>query len=309
MTRVVLLSATDDLRSLQAQLREQAPDLEVFMQGEPGATEAEVAACWRPPVGSLGALENLRLVHSVAAGIDNLLHDPSLPLHVPVCRIVDPDHRQGMAEYVLWGVLHFHRHFDEVLARQPSGRWQTPPQRTALECRVGVLGLGALGAHAAGLLAQLGFSVRGWARSAKDIASVETYAGPEQLPAFLDGLHILVCLLPLTAETRGLLDAQAFARLAPGAGLINCGRGEHVVRADLLDALDSGQLRGAVLDVFEEEPLPADDPLWRHPRLSLTPHMASVASEASVARQLIANIRRLEQGEPLLNSADPRNGY
>jgi len=309
VTRVVLLSATDDLRPLQALLREQAPDLEVCLEGEPGAAEAEIAACWRPPVGSLGALEHLRLVHSIAAGIDNLLHDPSLPLHVPVCRIVDSDHRQGMAEYVLWSVLHFHRHFDEVLARQPSGQWQTPPQRPALECRVGVLGLGVLGAHAAGLLAQLGFSVRGWARSAKDLAGVETYAGAEQLPAFLDGLHILVCLLPLTTETRGLLDAQAFARLAPGAGLINCGRGEHVVRADLLEALDSGQLRGAVLDVFEQEPLPADDPLWRHPRLSLTPHMASVASEASVARQLIANIRRLEQGEPLLNRADPRNGY
>jgi glyoxylate/hydroxypyruvate reductase A len=309
MTAIVLVSGSSDLSTLRTAITALAPDLPVFMHGEPEAERADIAACWCPAPGSLGQYSNLRLVQSIAAGIDNVLRDPSRPADVPLCRIVDADHRQGMTEYVIWAVLHFHRGLDQVMANQPHTRWEEPVQQPASACTVGVLGLGALGAHAAAALAGMGFSVRGWARSPKRLEGIATFAGAGQLNAFLEGLNLLVCLLPLTDETRGLLHADTFAQLAPGAALVNCGRGEHVVLPDLLAALDSGQLRGAVLDVFDHEPLPADDPLWRTPGIVITPHMASSASREGIARQVVANARRLQTGEALLNQADPQRGY
>lgn len=309
MTGVVLISASDDLSTLRLAIQALAPELPVYLHGEPAAEQAQVAACWCPAPGSLGAYPRLRLVQSIAAGIDHVLRDGSRPPGVPVCRIVDADHRQGMTEYVLWAVLHHHRRMDQVLANQAEARWVEPGQRSAALCQVGVLGLGALGAHAASALASLGFSVRGWARSVKALPGVRSYAGAAELEPFLDGLDMLICLLPLTEQTCGLLDARVFARLAPGAVLVNCGRGEHLVVPDLLAALDSGRLRGAVLDVFEQEPLPADDPLWQTPGVVITPHMASSASPGSIARQVVENVRRLQAGQPLLNEADPEAGY
>lgn len=306
--RLILLSRDADLRPLRELIQREAPDLVVSLPGDPGAECASMAVCWNPPEGSLGALPELRLVHSIAAGIDNLLRDSSLP-DVPVCRVVDPDLRQGMAEYVLWGVLHYHRHLDQMLAQQPKRIWKEPAQRPAKACHVGVMGLGALGSYCATLLAGMGFQTRGWARSPKMITGVQTWAGPEGLAGFLDGLDVLVCLLPLTNETRGLINADTLSRLAPGAALINCGRGEHLLLPDLLAALESGQLRGALLDVFEQEPLAADDPLWTTPGLTLTPHMASSASLECIARQVVVNFRRVQAGEPLLNQADPHAGY
>ncbi|WP_462379156.1 2-hydroxyacid dehydrogenase [Pseudomonas sp. Marseille-QA0892] len=308
MTRIVLLSEDIDMIDVRDALRAQAPDLQVSLQGEPGAFEAEVAACWNPPAGSFARMPNLRLVHSIAAGIDNLRRDPTLP-DVPVCRIVDPEHRQGMAEYVLWGVLHFHRHMDRILANQVRRIWDMPAQQPASARTIGVMGLGALGGHVAQTLAERGFHVRGWARSAKKLDGVETYAGERSLADFLTGLDMVVCLLPMTEQTRGVLDARAFARLVRGAVIINCGRGEHVVLQDLRQALESGQVRGALLDVFEQEPLSSDDALWTTPGVIVTPHIASCASREAVAAQIIANVRRLERGEPLQNQADPAVGY
>jgi len=309
MSGVVLVSGTADLAELRPAIQALAPGLPVYLQGEPGAEQADVAACWCPAPGSLGSYPHLRLVQSIAAGIDNVLRDPSRPADVPVCRIVDADHRQGMTEYVLWAVLHYHRHLDTLMANQARKIWAEPPQHPASARTVGILGLGALGAHAAAALVGLGFEVRGWARSAKAIDGVTSFAGPAALMDFLEGVSILVCLLPLTEETRGVLNARAFERLAPGAALINCGRGEHLVLPDMLAALDSGQLRGAVLDVFEHEPLPPQDPLWRTPGVVVTPHMASSASVEGIARQVVANVRRLQAGEPLLNQANPESGY
>lgn len=309
MTTIVLLSNDATLvNQLQVAFQRQAPDLTVVRADHPAAAQAQVAACWFPPPGSLAALPNLQLVHSVAAGVDHLSNDPGCP-DLPVCRVVDPAHRQGMTEYVRWAVLHFHRGFDRVTAQQRSATWQRPPQRPAADYTIGVMGLGSLGAAIAQDLASAGYSVRGWARSAKALPSVQCLYGAEQFPAFLQGVDLLVNLLPLTASTRGILGADTFGQLVPGAVVVNCGRGQHVQLNDLRQALDSGQLRGAVLDVFEREPLAEDDPLWQQPGLIITPHMASAASHDCIASQVADNARRLARGEPLNNPVDKSLGY
>ncbi|NBA95889.1 glyoxylate/hydroxypyruvate reductase A [Pseudomonas sp. R5(2019)] len=309
MNTVVLL-ATDEglLASLKRSFQREAPELEVVLADEPGAQRAEVAACWFPPAGSLARLPNLKLIHSVAAGIDHLQHDPQRPA-LPVCRVVDPGHRQGMTEYVRWAVIHYHRGFDQVLRQHREQQWQRPVQRAAASFKVGVMGLGSLGSAIASDLAGAGYTVRGWARTGKHLEKVTTYKGQEDFAAFLDGLDLLVNLLPLTDATRGILCRETFAALAPGAAIVNCGRGQHVLADDLAQALACGQLRGAMLDVFEKEPLAAEHPLWTLPGVIVTPHMASAASHDCIARQVAENVRRLSQGEPLLNTVSVALGY
>lgn len=309
MTPVLLLSQDADFGELRQVLEARAAGIcSILSVDDPQATKAEVAVCWNPPPGSLGRLLNLRLIHSIAAGVDHLLSDPSRP-PVATCRVVDPDLRRGMAEYVIWGVLHHFRRFDQVLSQQTQRNWQVPAQLRASEWRVGVLGLGELGGHVAQQLASMGFAVRGWSRSAKTLDRVSCRAGSEQLAAFAEGLDCLICLLPLTDDSRGILNAELFSRLRPGAVLINPGRGGHLLRDDLLQALDSGQLRAALLDAFEQEPLPAEDPLWNRPGVTVTPHMASSASNEVIAEQILANVQRLQSGQALLNQVDPELGY
>lgn len=309
MTTVVLLASDATLiNQLQAAFARQAPELRVVLADDPEAVQAQVAACWYPPANSMARLPNLQLVHSVAAGVDHLQTDPSLPA-VPACRVVDPDHRQGMTEYVRWAVLHFHRDFDRVTAQQRQGIWQRHPQRPAGQFKVGVMGLGSLGAAIASDLAGAGYAVRGWARSSRQLSGIECHHGAEQFDAFLKGLDMLINLLPLTDATRGILCINTFAALAPGAVIVNAGRGQHLLIDDLQQALASGQLRGAVLDVFEQEPLPVDARLWQMPGVIITPHMASAASHDCIARQIAENARRLVNGEPLNNLVDPTLGY
>lgn len=309
MTTVVLLTneieLIDELRPAFAQV---APELRVLQAHEAGAAEAEVAACWFPPAGALQALPRLRLIHSVSAGIEHLDTAGDLPA-VPVCRVVDPEQRQGMVEFMRWTVIHYQRHFDLALANQRQARWQRPPQIPAGEYRVGVLGLGSMGSAVAQDLAGAGYAVRGWSRSAKTLAGVDCYHGDSGLQDCLTGLDLLINLLPLTAATERLLDSQLFAALAPGAVLVNGGRGQHVAAADLTAALSSGQLRAALLDVFEQEPLPADHPWWHTPGITVTPHMASAASARCIASQIAENTQRLLTGAALLHRADPALGY
>lgn len=309
MTTIVLLSRDSILLGqLQAAFARQAPDIRVVLADDPASSQAHVAACWFPPAGSLGALPNLKLVHSVAAGVDHLHSDPSCP-DLPVCRVVDPAHRQGMTEYVRWAVIHYHRRFDQVLQQQPGQIWQRPVQVQAQDYKVGVMGLGSLGAAIAQDLASAGYTVRGWARSDKAIPNVTCYSGVQQFGEFLGGLDLLINLLPLTSATRGILCTETFQALAPGAVIVNCGRGQHLRIDDLQLALSSGQLRGAVLDVFEQEPLPVDDRLWRMPGVIVTPHMASAASHDCIAMQIAENARLLARGEPLNNPVDTSLGY
>jgi glyoxylate/hydroxypyruvate reductase A len=310
MTTILLCSSTHDLSRLQAAIRTAAPEFDVRVWPAPGLDPKTigVAVCWYPPAGVLRGFPELRLISSVAAGVDSILADPDLP-DVPVCRVIDPDLAPGMAEYVAWATLYYHRRFDEAAASARRREWRTPAQCAARETRVGVMGLGVLGLSVATHLLGAGFRVSGWARSPRRVDGLETFAGNESLPEFLGDLDIVVCLLPLTPQTRGILGARTFSMMKRGAALINCGRGEHLVVPDLLAALNDGQLRGAVLDVFAPEPLVTDDPLWRDERIVVTPHMASSARVEVIAGQVVGNARRVLTGQEPVNAIDRALGY
>jgi glyoxylate/hydroxypyruvate reductase A len=223
--------------------------------------------------------------------------------------MVDPGLTASMSEFVLTQVLKYHRQLEIYARQQRRSEWRLMLARPAAACQVGVMGLGVLGSDAAALLARLGFSVRGWSRSERSVAGVVTHTGLPARDAFLDGLDILVCLLPLTSETENILDAELFARLPHGARLINVARGRHLVEPDLIDALDTGQLAHATLDVMREEPLPPDHPFWRHPSIDLTPHGASFSLPETGVEVVLENIARLEAGKPLLHTVDRQRGY
>ena len=312
---LLLCSETDDLGDLRPAFEQAAaelcPGLRVALWPEVAAGAAEVVALasWFAPRGLPATLPGLRLIASIGAGAEHVLRDPGLPAGVPVTRIVDEQQARGMAEYVLWAALYYHRGLDRVQQQQPRGVWRMPPQRPAAQTRVGVMGLGAMGAEVARCLAGHGFEVHGWSRRPQTIEGVRTWAGDAQLEDFLRPLDIVVSLLPLTEHTRGLCNARWFARLKPGAAFINCGRGEQVVLPDLLEALERGQLGGAVLDVFEHEPLPPAHPLWHTPRLLVTPHMASSVSPEAMARQIVGDTARVLAGQAPVHAIDRGRGY
>ncbi|MFC0266457.1 2-hydroxyacid dehydrogenase [Kushneria aurantia] len=252
------------------------------------------AVVWKPSPGALAPFTALRAVVSLGAGIDHIPAD-ALPAHrPPILRTTGEALTQRMREYVCLQVLRHHRDMPQLAAAQRRAEWQPQVTPPAPERRVGVMGLGLLGSAAATSLAALGFDTRGWARSPHQLGGVTTFAGDE-LNDFLAGCEILVCLLPLTDATRDILDHRLLARLPRGAGLINAGRGEHLVEADLLDALASARLSHATLDVFRQEPLPADHPFWHHPQITVTPHIASMIDAPTGSRLVAENIRRFEQ--------------
>ena len=275
--------------------------------GNPAAIE--YAMVWQPPPGLLASLPNLKLICGLGAGIDHLLRDPELPRHVPIMRLVDPYMTDAMSEYVVLSALRLHRQDLDYLAQQRAQIWEERDQKNACERPVGILGFGTLGQEAGRKLRALGFPVAGWSRGAKEIAGFKTYAGAEGLAAIAAESEILVCLLPLTAATEGILDAALFARLPRGAGLVNAGRGGQLVEADLIPALDSGQLSGAVLDVFRDEPLPPEHPFWTHPRIIVTPHIAAETHPPTAAAIIGNAIRRFAAGQPVPNLVDLARGY
>ncbi len=261
----------------------------------PASVEAALVAS--PPPGSLQGLPRLRLIQSLWAGVDRLLADATVPAGVPIARMVDPAMNAAMAETALWAVLSLHRGFFAYARRQHQGLWQLHAQRRADEVRVLVLGQGQMGRSAAARLAQQGYALSTWRRDG------------QPLPPLLARADIVVNLLPLTASTRGLLDAAFFAALPAKASVVNLGRGAHVVDVDLLAALDRGHLRHAVLDVFNTEPLPADHPYWQHPRVTMLPHAAAGTDARSAAAVAVANLRALADGTPLRHLVDPGRGY
>ncbi len=286
------------------------PELEVRAWPNLGRKdEIEVALVWRPPRESLLGLPNLKLIASLGAGVDHLLRDTLLPDGVPVTRFVDDDLTAMMTEYAVLHVLSCHRRLPEYLELQRKGEWRELPQPLARERKVGVMGLGVLGGAAARRLAEFGFDVAGYSRSAKSLAGVTVFAGRDQLKPFLARTEILVNLLPLTPDTEGLVDRALLGALPKGASFINLGRGGHVAEADLAAALESGQIRAAILDVFRKEPLPAESPFWTHPRVIVTPHVASITNPESGARKIIENLKRIRQGLAPLNRVDPSIGY
>ena len=275
--------------------------------GDPG--EIDVALVWKPPRGELRRYPNLRAILLLGAGVDAMMADDSLPDGVPMARMIDPSLTEGMTEFVLIAVLRHHRLLDHYERVQREGRWDYifPPQ--ASERRVGVMGLGVLGGDAARALAAHGFPVAGWSRTPKAIEGIEGFHGGDGLAAFLARTDILVCLLPLTPATEGILNAETFARLPKGAVVINVARGRHLVDGDLIAALDTGHLAGATLDVFREEPLPPEHPFWRHPKILVTPHVASYTVPEAAAAGVVENIRRARAGAPLLGAVERGRGY
>jgi glyoxylate/hydroxypyruvate reductase A len=245
----------------------------------------------------------------MGAGVDHLMRPPGPPPGVPVARLRDARLTQGMVEWVLLNVLRFHRQDPEYRALQAARVWEELPAPDTAARRIGILGLGEIGGAAAAACAALGFPVMGWSRRPRALPGIEALHGAAGFDAMLARTDILVCLLPLTPATRGILDARALGLLPRGAFLINGGRGGHQVQADVLAALESGQLAGAALDVFEPEPLPAEHPFWAHPRVVMTPHAASITIPASAAPQVVENIRRVRAGAAPLNLVDFAAGY
>jgi glyoxylate/hydroxypyruvate reductase A len=286
------------------------PQLEVRLWPEIGnPAEIDYALVWRPEPGLLASLPNLKLILSLGAGVDHILCDPFLPRHVPIVRLVDPYMTDAMSEYITLQVLRLHRQDVDYRAQQEAGIWRELDQKNATERPVGILGFGELGQDAGRKLKGLGFDVAFWTRTPKSVAGFRGYAGEAGLAALLGRSEILVCLLPLTAATEGILNSATFGMLPRGAALINAARGQHLVEEDLLSALSNGQLSAAVLDVFRDEPLPPGHPFWRHPRIVMTPHSAAATHPPTAAPIILENIRCFEEGRPLLNRVDPARGY
>ncbi len=299
-------SPSDGAEAWRAALAEAAPATDVSFDVEPAAPELiRAALVYKPPAGSLARFPNLAAVFSLAAGVELLLSDPTLP-DVPVCRMIDPALTTTVADYVHYAVLRVHRHFD-VFER--STAWSRELPRLASEIGVAVLGLGEIGTAVARRLAAHGYRVAGWSRTSKALDGVVTSHGAAGLTSALRDADVVVGLLPSTPSTADLFDDAFFNRIKAGAHFINVGRGDQLVDAALLRALDGGRLAGATLDVFREEPLPVSHAFWHHPRILVTPHIAGSTMPATGARSVAENLRRLRAGEPLLAVVDRDRGY
>jgi len=266
-------------------------------------------AVWKPPPELFGAAPAVKAIFNLGAGVDALMRMPTLPAGVPVIRIEDGGMADQMVDYVTLAVLAAYREQRVYAAQQREGLWRQRPYRDKRAFGVGLLGLGVLGQCVAAALARFGFPLAGWSRERKTVAGVRTYAGASELPEFLSRSQMLVCLLPSTPATRGLLDRARLHQLPQGAHLVNAARGDIVVDADLVAALDDGHLASATLDVFHEEPLPRTHPFWQHPGITLTPHVSAITLVDVSVAQIAAKIRRLERGLAVTGVVDRERGY
>ena len=276
--------------------------------GDPPGT-ADYAIGWRPDPGLFSAVRGIKAFFSTGAGVDHVLGRDFFPAELPLIRLEDAGMAQQMAEYCSYEVIRIYHQRARYEQQQRERVWRElePPARA--QFGIGVMGLGVLGAAVARTLADFGYPVRGYSRSAREIAGISCFSGAAELPEFLAGCRVLILMMPLTPATAGIVDAALLAQLPDQAYLINVARGGLVVEDDLLAALDSGRLAGATLDVFAHEPLPAGHRFWDHPRVRVTPHIAAITLVAESARQVAAKIERLERGEPVSGLVDPARGY
>ena len=308
---MALLYKADPVRGeqWQALFAEQAADIEWRAWPDIGdPRDIRYLAAWQAPDDLETLLPNLQVLFALSAGVDQL-DLGRLPASLPVVRLLDPGSTQGMCEYASFAVLGLHRDMLRYRQQQTEKRWQAHRLVPAQKRRVGVLGLGLQARQILASLQPYGFALSGWARSQHRIPGVDCFAGAGQLPAFLGQCDILLCVLPLTEHTQGILDRQLFQHLPKGAALVNMGRGGHLVEEDLLEALASGQLSAAVLDVLQQEPAAPDHPFWHHPQILLTPHIAAMTQPESAFGVLLENIRRHQRGEPMLGQIDRKRGY
>lgn len=308
----ILLAITDrDVRPLRAMISARLngaapvwiyPDL-------PDASAVTMAVLWKHPAGLLAALPNLQLVSSLGAGVEHILGDAGLPAPVRITRIVDEALTVSMRNYVVMAVLDLHKRGDFLRANQQARHW-VKPEPVEWPLRIGVLGLGELGGPIARFLAGMGFEVLGYSRRPRRVEGVTCFsAADESLFHFVRRINTLICLLPRTAATEGMLNYELFAQLPRGSFLINVARGAHLVEADLLRALDEGRVERAWLDVFQTEPLPPTHPFWDRPEITITPHVASITNQENAAAIIAENYRRMQEGKELRYEVDREEGY
>lgn len=304
----------DDAAQWQAAIEKALPQATVLTSDAPAEARAnaDYLAVWKAPAHLLQEQDQLKGIINLGAGVDHLLKTPGLPSDVPIVKLRDAGMGELMADYTLYGVLHFYRSMDRYAQQQPNAEWQPHQVSEKSHWPIGILGLGAIGSLVATHLSQAGFPVLGWSRSAKQISGVECFHGDAGLDGLLSQVQCVVTILPDTAETHGILNAKRLAKLPQGACVINPGRGSLIDEQALLDALGKdrkpGHLRGALLDVFCEEPLPANNPLWQHPRVIVTPHMAGPTPLNDAIDQVISYLRAFEAGEEIA-TVNPDAGY
>ncbi len=306
---IVYKSEPERGKKWAALVAERAPATRFHLWPDTGnPEEVGYLVAWIPPDDIMQQFPNLKVLFSVGAGADQFDY-ASLPPTLPVVRMIEPGLTRGMVEYVTFAVLGLHRDMPRYLQQQREGLWQAHNVHTAASRRIGVMGLGTLGEAVLQPLVALGFDCAGWSRSPRDLPGVQCYAGSDRLGEFLARTDILICLLPLTASTEGMLNADLFSQLPRGAALVQVGRGAQLDHDDLIRALDSQQLRAAVVDVTAPEPLPPGHAFWQHPAVWLTPHIASQTQPESAVEALLDNIRRFERGEPMIGVVDREKGY
>lgn len=307
--KLLFYTAGDDAGAWVAALRRELPTASVVCWPAAAAESADYALVWRPPPPLLCELVGVKAVFNLGAGVDALAGERALPPEVPLVRLEDAGMAEQMIEYVCHAVLRRYREFDVYAEQQRAGFWCARPRPGKADFAVGILGLGVLGRAVAAALLPFGFPLRGWSRRPHPMHGVTVFAGLDELDPFLAATRVLVCLLPLTRATRGLLDRATLSRLPRGAGLINVARGGLIVENDLLALLDNGHLAAAMLDVFAEEPLPPGHRFWHHPRVALTPHVAAITRVDESVAQIAAKIRRLEAGLPVSGIVARDDGY
>jgi glyoxylate/hydroxypyruvate reductase A len=300
---ILFASQTEDPAEWLPRLRQALPQDRIVTEPAP---DVDIALVATPPAGTFEALRSLKLVQSLWMGVERLLADPAFPKGVPLARLVDPGMVAAMSETVLAHVLDWHHHHYVYREQQEARHWRRLKQYLAADRTIGLLGLGELGSDAARKLAALGFNIVGWSRRPKTLEGVTCLT---DLDAVLERSDVVVCLLPLTAHTRGILNSRNLRKIRLGGALINVARGGHLVAEDLIAVLDSGHLAHAYLDVFEHEPLPPEHPLWKHPAITITPHTAALTEPRTAIPAVVENIERLRRGQPPLNLVDLDAGY
>ncbi|MGM0546012.1 MAG: 2-hydroxyacid dehydrogenase [Bacteroidota bacterium] len=307
---LLFIAPNRDLQSWGKAIHDVDPNIDIeFWPAIADKNRVQFAVCWNQPKHVMDQFPNLKAVSSLGAGADHLLQDEYLPDDIDICRVVSPSLIQQMKEYVLGAVLNIQRNFVHYIRQKDQGTWQPHHHPLGTDLNIGVMGLGKLGRPVAQVLTQMGYQVSGWTRSSQKIENVDTFAGPTERDDFLQSIQILICLLPLTDETEGILNLDTFKQLKENAWIINAARGEHLVDEDLIYALDSNILQGAWLDVFSEEPLPDKHAFWNRDSIVITPHIASITKPEEVADQIVENYKRALSGMELNFKVDRNRGY
>ncbi len=307
---LLILSPTRETNSWVKAIQEEDHRIELLVYPEiSDPSIVEFVLAWNHPYGSLKKFPNLKCISSMGAGVDYLLKDPDLPDNVLLSRIVDPELSKTMFEFILAMVMNHLRKLTPLKQIQLSNKWSPLPYKRIEDVRIGIMGLGEIGSFVAEHLMKIGFTVNGWAQSPKPNCKAQVFLGSGELAAFMQNTDILICLLPSTSKTKGLLNRETLAQLPKGSSLINVARGDILFEEDLIELLDNKHLSLASLDVFQQEPLPENHPFWKHDKIDVTPHVASLTNPKTVAPQIVENYWRMKKGEPLLHEVLREKGY